>query len=58
MDWDFIPKNNENWTDINKSDITIYLVSENGDFYLVGQNQDEYLITQEQGSNWDFIDKN
>jgi hypothetical protein len=58
MAWNFITKNTGNWVEVNKSDITIYLVSEDGDFYLVGQNQDEYLITQEQGSNWNFLNKN
>ncbi len=58
MSWDFIAKNSGSWSDINKSDVTIYFVSESGDYYLVGQNQDEYLITQEQGSGWNFINKN
>ena len=58
MSWNFITKNTGSWNEIDKSDVTIYLVSDNGDFYLVGQNEDEYLITQEQGSGWSFINKN
>jgi hypothetical protein len=58
MSWNFFTKNSGSWVEINKSDITIYFVSENGDYYLVGQNEDEYLITQGQESGWGNLNKN
>jgi len=55
------------WNFLTKEDVTIYLVSEAGDYYLVGQNEDEYLITQEAGGwnnltkpasgSWTFLNK-